>query len=334
MKLSWFTLMFAMFSVTATADEYLMPKNLNYKNLYFDNEQTLQGEQPTRPLQNVEREEIDTVRPQVRQPVRQVNQRRLASLEMDAPRRNGQISGGARLPAAPKSSGVRLNLMGGISSIAGGDATEQAIRDSNNVQQNKYLGANVDVTIQNYFGLEVEGFYGLASTGVETDGVSSADTSLQQMGGAGLLKFQAPIRTGRFRITPKVVGGYGMMILKHSGLYGPAAGSSGLNMKGIMAGGGVELEAFNTIILSVDYVRSFGAGGTYESSTFVQPESLTNANFDRLRVGAYYRLTQNFVLGAQFQQRRVSSDFAGAGFGSPGSQERISQITGSLGIEF
>jgi hypothetical protein len=235
----------------------------------------------------------------------------LENIQMDGDHGHdhGQIEEETKAPEGPRVPWLRLSAMGGIGQLSTGPLNDSI--------KGWFAGVNADITIKRYFGLEIDGFYGGAENSSAVDGML---TSTRQWGLSGLAKLQVGLALGRFKLTPRLLGGYGAVSVSED-FTAPLSGSptsSGANqtdttVHGILWGYGAELEGFGNLVLTFDLVKSLGQSSEIEQG------------FDRLRIGAYYRVTPSLLMGVQYQSRNIAS---GSDFKS------LSQFTGSVGLEF
>lgn len=233
---------------------------------------------------------------------------------------------------------LRLSGLAGLTNITNSDATTQANRSSENLVSNVYLGLNADLRMWNYFGVEAEGYYGIAPTQNVTSGSTTIPMSLRQMGGIGVAKVQLPFWLGDMRFTPKLGGGYGYMGLNAStgSSTGSSLSSSTSSASTLAVGGpcgvvGLDFEPTNYLLFSADYAHSFAATASYTvgASTLAG----TDPSFQRFRASAYYRLFPNFLLGGQFIERIMTSTYSSGTFNTPIQNETQTQFLGVIMLQ-
>ncbi len=230
---------------------------------------------------------------------------------------------------------ARIGLLGGMSSLNSSTATTEA------APANLFLGLFTDAHFGQYFGAEVEGFYGIAPKIQEVDvnsaGVTTSDTtrSVQHMGGMLDLKVRYAIPFGSVSVVPKFGLGYGFVSLTANA--SSASGESSLKqaVSGLYWMTGVDIIPSDSFSLGIDYSASLSASGsaTEDKGGTVTSQAIEGAAYNRLRIGAYVRVLTKVSLGAQFILRNLTAGSAGAASVNgtlSKSNEGLSQMLGVL----
>jgi hypothetical protein len=219
----------------------------------------------------------------------------------------------------------KVGIVGGLSTAKSTDVNNQLVRDTNSLSQNIYAGLNLDLTPFQFFGLEVEGFYGISPM----QGLAS----LKQFGGVADLKFYLPFYFLGMEVTPKVGAGYGILALNQSSsdMFNPETNS---NANGFNIVAGIDFDIAKFMVLSVDYAFSVGATGNYSIAGV--NTAVAGTYFDRLRAGGYIRILPMMGIGVQYIRRTIqstNSPFVSFN-GEPTQNETLNQFLGTLVFEF
>lgn len=174
------------------------------------------------------------------------------------------------------------------------------------------LGLDADLRAWKYLGFEAEGFLGVASQ--NSDPSSSGLISRQLSGTLFDVKGQLPFYTNSVRWIPKAGLGFGYLQLNENTSSSSAStavttASDSTRVDGVYAVLGFDVEPAPDWTISADYAHSIGAQGsttTLVGATQSPSLSLVDTNYDRLRVGVFYRIAPHFVVGGQFVRRSLS----------------------------
>lgn len=291
-------------------------QNLNYQNPFS----ARPAPSPFRPEANESRKNLLDVKRWAQDPTRKVaslDKRNPLATEEDMQNMEG-----------PKEWAIKLRLAGGLSSATNSDATTQSNRESLALGQNFYLGAQADVTAYRYFGGEADFYMGVAPPITVQDGAEETTRSLQHWGFMADAKVQAPIpMDGNLFITPKLGIGFGALGMNES-QEGEQTSQALFQVSGMYLSLGADAQLSEKISIGLDYATSLGASAMLDS-TSAQGPSQADGSFNRLRIGAYWKLNPTLSLGGQFVSRTIS---ASATTGAGGS-ESLTQFLGVLQIE-
>ncbi len=246
-----------------------------------------------------------------------------------ASQESGNLRTSGETKSSPKEWEVRIGITGGFAQLNSSDGKEQAARDATNIKNTVYGGIDAQLSAWKYLGAEVEGYYGFGSTATQTSldkvtgATTSSDRKLTQYGGMGDVQGRYPFSVGGIRIIPRAGLGFGLLDTSDSS----TATGSETYLTGLYATGGADIHLLPEIYLSADYSRSVSASGTVSTTSGGQTKSLdgTSPNFDRIRVGAYYRVTRDFTVGSQYLRRTLTLS---------GNTETTNQFLGAFLVNF
>jgi len=206
----------------------------------------------------------------------------------------------------------RIGLLSGISSVATSSGATGG-------------GALLNIALQAdfqraYWGLELDTYYGLGM-GLSTDssGTSGSTTQQSQFGAFVAAKAKTTFRSGSFRFTPKAGLGFGMMNSSGSSdtLFGTTTLTATTNssVQGAFAMAGFDMTLTRWFFITADFARSVVASGKAQASIGTESASveLEGAQFQRIRVGANFLISDHLILGGQYYKR----DFIAGGNASP-----------------
>jgi len=248
----------------------------------------------------------------------------------------------ATLPRpSEKSWDLRLALASGYATTSSNNRTDQQLRSSSGADQNIYFGLAVDLQVKKYYGLELEGFLNsapekLTTTNDIVTGKREELRSVQQQGVMAAAKFAYPLQFGFARITPKIGGGYGALGLRETvrQVDRESELQSTLSVRGPFATLGVEVTLFDDFALAADYARTISATGNRSTGglgTDVASSDVLSPRFERMRVGAYYRIADPFVIGTQYVRRQIRYELPGE---SVATRETFNQFLGVIMVGF
>jgi hypothetical protein len=232
-----------------------------------------------------------------------------------------------------------VGLLGGMASITSADGSTETSRQAGEFNKNLMLGVNGDLRFHRNYGMEFEGYYGLAGTQTldYQNGITD-QTKMTHMGGLVNIKGEYPVYTGSVHWVPKLGVGYGMLMLSNKVTRTDASGAENLDAKeslsGVYAEVGFEVEPIQGVIFSADYAKSLMASGNVTDSTTTT--KLDGVGFSRIRVGAYFRLMESLVVGGQYNQRTLTATSVPSPTltGGISKDESSSQIMGAAFYEF
>ncbi len=197
-----------------------------------------------------------------------------------------------------------------------------------------YLGVLAE-SHSRFLGFEVDGFY---LSGNLKNNTTLQNDSLDQFGIFGNLNFEIPIPIPYFLIVPKIGLGYGLTQTTwkpFTNVVPAPVPNTKESLHGAYITFGGEIDPLDFMILSLDYSFSFYTNGSLSGGgTTTTDMSLNkdNSNFNRLRLGAFFRLGRQFILGAQFIRRVINIQIpATTTTGGSITQEHY---LGTIGIEF
>lgn len=232
---------------------------------------------------------------------------------------------------------VRLGLIGGTSNLSTSDAVTQANRDDQQVGKNIFVGINADVRFMRYWGVELDTYYGFAPTQtIDFGNDFIKKTKLQHLGGMFNAKAQYPLFFASTHWSPRLGVGYGLFSLKQKSeneLISTTTEATE-SVQGVYGTIGLDIEPSPWLIISADYARSVAASGKYTENTTIDGDTtnqdikLEQAQFDRIRVGVFFRVDPSVLLGAQYTRRTISSSPT-TGSGTPTLSD-ISQLNESV----
>lgn len=203
-------------------------------------------------------------------------------------------------PRAPRGElGFLLSFLSGLSTSGGSSSLD--------------FGAQGDLHWKKYFGGEFDAFV--------APGIGSGRVKSTQYGGMIDVKGRLPFRIGESAIlSPKAGLGFGGVGIKSSG------GRSDATFKasGLYFMGGLEARLARRITLNVDYAKTLFGNGSASTNAAISLPQVDSAGFDRIRVGADYRVSVGTSVGAQFIHRGLSVTMAGT--------ETTSTINQFLGV--
>lgn len=196
--------------------------------------------------------------------------------------------------SSPTEFTARIGLLGGMSNLKSSDqsATTEA------APANLFLGLFSDVNLGQYFGAEVEGFYGIAPSlnevTVGADGTTQSETmrSVQHMGGMIDMKVRYALPLGSVTVIPKFGIGYGLLSLTAKATTTAGEDSLKQSTSGLYWTAGVDIIPSDSFSLGIDYAASLSASGSATQVTAGASTSraIEGAGFNRLRLGAYVKV--------------------------------------------
>jgi hypothetical protein len=232
--------------------------------------------------------------------------RRLASLDSHATSQ-GRITRTSRMKSYDRPFEWKIALSGGISSLGASDKDSRTSMGEAVPTSTISLGLASEIAAWKYVGLGIDAFYNLPAKSA-TDGETRTEKKLGAMIDAGV---RYPFWLGNVRIVPKAGLGYGTLSMTGTSVSNDLALSTvdKAGYHGIYATVGLEVMPFNRFTIGLDFAQSLKASGNISYTGIDTPLSydFSDAKFNRLRVGGYYRIFSDISLGAQFVSRSVSS---------------------------
>ncbi len=231
---------------------------------------------------------------------------------------------------------AQIGLLGGMSSLKNG--TEQTTSTEAS-PSNIYLGAFANFHLGQYFGTELEGFYGIAPklSEIISDGTTETqvDRSVHHMGAMADLYLRYALPLGSINLIPKFGVGYGLLNVKAKSETQGQENSLNQSTSGLYWTVGMDFQLSESFTLGVDYAKTFNASGSITENLNGTPSSraIEGAGFDRIRIGGYVRLSPKVSLGAQFVVRNLtagSSAAANLNGNVTKDTESLNQILGVL----
>jgi hypothetical protein len=256
--------------------------------------------------------------------------RRVASRQVASQPNSGSLRTTGQTDSGAKEWEARIGLAGGFAKLNSSDGKEQAARDSGKTNNTAYGAVTGEVTAFKYFGAELEGYYGFGTTTTATSvdkilGTSTTtERKLKQYGGMADLQGRYAFDLGRVRVIPKAGAGFGILDIQ-------SEGSNETKLTGLYAVGGVEVHLLPELYISGDYSRSITANGSLTASGAAASVDAADAKFDRIRAGAYYRVTKQFTAGSQYVRRTLSTT---ATAGTASTTETTNQFLAALLFNF
>lgn len=238
----------------------------------------------------------------------------------------------------PTDFSARIGLLGGMSTLKNG--TEQTT-SSEASPANIYVGLFTDLHLGQYFGADIEGFYGIApkltEIEVSEDGASETETSrsVHHMGAMANLYLRYTLPLGSMTMVPKFGVGYGLLNLKASSATASAENTLNQNTSGLYWTAGVDFIFSDQFSLGVDYATTFNASGSISEvrNGNTASQAIEGAGFNRFRLSGYYKVSPKVSLGAQFVLRNLtagSSASANLNGNVTKGTESLNQILGVL----
>jgi hypothetical protein len=219
----------------------------------------------------------------------------------------------------------RIGALGGVSTLSSADAPTQSAIQNGGSASNIYLGMNADYRWR-WIGAEADGFYGL----VPSQGSNAGVTSLQQFGGLINAKVQTNIYFLGLKWIPKAGLGVGLMGLQENSVSNAGSPTGTYEAMGVFGVLGFDVEPTKSVLVQMDYARSFLASGTFAGSGSTIGAS--SAEFDRFRLGAYYRVWEPVYVGAQLMLRSMNIIFP-ATVSPNNQQDSQTQILGTVMLQ-
>lgn len=192
-----------------------------------------------------------------------------------------------------------------------------------------HYGLNGDLKFK-HFGVEIEGS-GSSGTGTAvlvSDPKSSSTVSFQQIGVMGALKGHYALTVKKIKWIAKLGAGYGLISATQSqATTSVVSGSLKNSLSGIFFVIGIDALVLPWMNLSADYALSITASGSSSITGSPLVTAASGASFQRIRIGATFRVARRFTLGAHYMLRSMSY-----GLNSP--SESHNQVLGSVGVIF
>jgi len=235
-------------------------------------------------------------------------------------------------PRVTKDYSLRVGILGGLSTLKTADADDQAAQEEFGLNRNFYLGAQVDYRLQQYWGAEVDAFYGVGGSAEisESDG-SVSKLSVKQSGATAILKAQYPMNAGGMRFIPKAGIGYGLLKINGETTTTLVSASSSTSGSGILGVAGLDVMLSPSVIFFFDYAKSLKASGSISAASISQ--DLESTGLGRLRLGATYRFDRSFSVGAQYIQRKLTGTSSDSGRTTE-MDLSFNQMVGAIQIDF
>lgn len=215
---------------------------------------------------------------------------------------------------------LRFGLVGGLSLVSNQTLTNGLSAEKAS-GQTPNLGLLLDLTLWQYLGLDIDGYYAL---GGELKNESGGTSAASSYGGFFNLKLQYPIAMSGVRFTPRAGVGYA---------YAQAKTATALNgdfnstFSGPYGSIGFEFEPVVNWFLLADYAQTFSASGQVASDLGSSEQEFSTAKLERIRASVLYRVVPRFLVGGQFIRRAYSYGYATAGTDITGKLEQ-NQVLG------
>ncbi len=236
--------------------------------------------------------------------------RKIASAE--SPNRFVQMEVSEGTAPRPKSDlALDLSFLSGLSQVAG--ATSRS---------GIHLGLQADLHWGRYLGAELDGYFAPGMEQVTTTSVEKASL----YGGLANLKGRYAFRAGENAIlTPKVGMGFGVQGINEVSGSGTSSLEGQTKAAGIFFVAGLEARIYHRFTLDIDYASMLFGGGSVGSP--LGSKAADAAGFSRFRIGAAYRISVPFSVGAQFIGRTISVESSGTTPSTVGMNQFLGVVT-------
>ena len=264
----------------------------------------------------------------------QATRRRLASLSRT--QESNRVTGSAfARPEASILASIGINT--GYAQTDTNNSNRQRERDRSGFHQRASIGINPSFEIKKYVVLDIDGFFvdgpGQQATRIDNalGTVENGERRLRLYGGMSELRGRYPFWLGDVKLVPSIGGGYGLIQLSEL-----AEGGTSTRLQVNAPYGTIGLSAtfFKRLTVLGDYSLSFSASGTLDSEqneTILSSQDIDSSEFNRLRAGALYRLSQPLSLGVQYIRRQVKRQASGE---TTPISETTNQFLGTMVLHF
>jgi hypothetical protein len=263
--------------------------------------------------------------------------RKVASVERQ--RGENSISGAAR--RVPSDFDFKLGVTSGFSQSNSNVNSTQSARQQGAYHQTASVGIQATLTAWRYGYVDIDTFYAGSPSAKSVTTVdtivgtqSTSNRRLKAFGGAGEIGGRLPLYLGGIKITPTAGVGFGYFSIRETRESGDATIQSNNAVSGPYGSVGLGVSLGRRVSLSGDAALSFASKGKMDASdtqSIISETESNNARFNRIRAGAYYRLSQPITLGVQYIRRQIRNAVSAE---STPVTETTNQVLGAMVVHF